>query len=175
MTAHWGRASFRGKRIPERLTLSRPDQAAIIFGRHVEKRTNRDGFRTSNVFNIGPVTAIQIHYNTSKVKQYFRRRRRAPNKDDRSTTPTTSESARILTDENWDALMNIGHDINRGIYWTMDLTHALFHLGPRCLSAVVLRYPPPPMAYPPRLETGNPEAIALLRLSVQPPAPDQSG
>jgi hypothetical protein len=92
------------------LTLGRPDQAAVIFGRRVT-RQNPGKFHTK-VFNRGVETAIQIHDRASKVKQYFKEGRAL------RTETTINDTrdfgiGRLLTDENWNKLINIGHDINQ--------------------------------------------------------------
>ena len=96
--------------IPDQLTLGRPDQAAVIFGRRVSRRT--PGRFHTKVFNRGVETAIQIHYRASKVKQYFKEGRAL------RTETTINDTrdfgvGRLLTDENWNALINVGHDINQ--------------------------------------------------------------
>ena len=64
-----GRAWFEAT-LPDQLTLGRPDQAAVIFGRRVTRQT--PGRFHTKVFNRGVEAAIQIHYRASKVKQYFK-------------------------------------------------------------------------------------------------------
>ncbi len=64
-----GRAWFE-QTLPDQLTLGRPDQAAVIFGRRVTRKT--PGRFHTKVFNRGVEAAIQIHFRASKVKQYFK-------------------------------------------------------------------------------------------------------
>ena len=104
-----GRAWFEAT-IPDQLTLGRPDQAAVIFGRRVRRRT--PGRFHTKIFNRGVETAIQIHYRASKVKQYFKEGRAL------RTETTVNDTrdfgiGRLLTDENWNALIDIGHQINQ--------------------------------------------------------------
>jgi hypothetical protein len=104
-----GRAWFEAT-IPDQLTLGRPDQAAVIFGRRVSRRT--PGKFHTKVFNRGVETAIQIHYRASKVKQYFKEGRAL------RTETTINDTrdfgvGRLVTDENWNRLINVGHDINQ--------------------------------------------------------------
>jgi hypothetical protein len=104
-----GRAWFEAT-IPDQLTLGRPDQAAVIFGRRVTRKT--PGRFHTKVFHRGVETAIQIHYRASKVKQYFKEGRAL-------RTETTINDTRdfgvrrLVTDANWTKLINIGHDINQ--------------------------------------------------------------
>jgi len=104
-----GRAWFE-QTLPDQLTLGRPDQAAVIFGRRVSRRT--PGRFHTKVFNSGVQAAIQIHYRASKVKQYFKEGRAL------RTETTVNDTrdfgiGRMLTDANWNALTQIGHDINQ--------------------------------------------------------------
>ena len=107
-----GRRAARGLRqtLPDQLTLGRPDQAAVIFGRRVNRRT--PGRFHTKIFNRGVEAAIQIHYRASKVKQYFKEGRAL------RTETTINDTrdfgvGRLLTDENWNALIDIGHQINQ--------------------------------------------------------------
>lgn len=104
-----GRAWFEAT-IPDQLTLGRPDQAAVIFGRRVTRQT--PGRFHTKIFNRGVETAIQIHYRASKVKQYFKEGRAL------RTETTINDTrdfgvGRLLTDENWNALIDIGHQVNQ--------------------------------------------------------------
>ena len=64
-----GRAWFERPR-PDQLTLGRPDQVAIGFGRRVSRQT--PGRFHTKIFNPGVEPAIQVHYRAWKVKQYFK-------------------------------------------------------------------------------------------------------
>jgi hypothetical protein len=104
-----GRAWFE-QTLPDQLTLGRPDQAAVIFGRRVNRRT--PGKFHTKIFNRGVEAAIQIHYRASKVKQYFKEGRAL------RTETTINDTrdfgiGRLLTNENWNALIDIGHQINQ--------------------------------------------------------------
>jgi len=104
-----GRAWFE-QTLPDQLTLGRPDQAAVIFARRVNRCT--PGRFHTKVFNRGTEAAIQIHYRASKVKQYFKEGRAL------RTETTVNDTrdfgvGRLLTDENWNALIDIGHQINQ--------------------------------------------------------------
>ena len=104
-----GRAWFE-QTLPDQLTLGRPDQAAVIFGRRVNRRT--PGRFHTKIFNRGVEAAIQIHFRASKVKQYFKEGRAL------RTETTINDTrdfgiGRLLTDANWNALIDIGHQINQ--------------------------------------------------------------
>ena len=103
-----GRAWFE-RTLPDQLTLGRPDQVAIVFGRKVQRNT--PGRFHTKIFNVGVEPAIQVHYRASKVKQYFKEGRAL------RTETTVNDThdfgiGRMLTDANWEALVNIGHRIN---------------------------------------------------------------
>ena len=104
-----GRAWFE-RTLPDQLTLGRPDQVAIVFARRVQRNT--PGRFHTKIFNVGVEPAIQVHYRASKVKQYFKEGRAL------RTETTVNDTrdfgiGRMLTDTNWDALVNIGHCINQ--------------------------------------------------------------
>ena len=103
-----GRAWFE-KTIPDQLTLGRPDQVAIVFGRRVTKQT--PGPFQTKVFNTGVEAAIQVHYRASKVKQYFKEGRALRTETTINDTHDFGIKRRV-TPENWDALTAIGHQIN---------------------------------------------------------------
>jgi hypothetical protein len=103
-----GRAWFE-QTIGDQLALGRPDNVAIVFGRRVTRRT--PGRFHTRVINRGVEPAIQVHYRASKVKQYFKEGRAL------RTETTVNDTrdfgiGRLLTSENWDALLRVGHDIN---------------------------------------------------------------
>ena len=111
-----GRGWFE-RTVPDQLTLGRPDQVAVVFGRRVNRCT--PGRFHTKVFNVGVEPAIQVHYRASKVKQYFKEGRAL------RTETTVNDTrdfgiGRRLTPENWNALINIGHQINERL-----LTHQL--------------------------------------------------
>jgi hypothetical protein len=104
-----GRAWFE-RTLPDQLTLGRPDQVAVVFGRRVDRRT--PGRFHTKIFNKGVEPAIQVHYRASKVKQYFKEGRAL------RTETTVNDTrdfgiGRRLTQANWDALINIGHHVNQ--------------------------------------------------------------
>jgi len=104
-----GRAWFE-RTLPDQLTLGRPDQVAIVFGRRVSRRT--PGRFHTKIFHRGVEPAIHVHYRASKVKQYFKEGRAL------RTETTINDTrdfgiGRRLTQDNWDALVSIGHQVNQ--------------------------------------------------------------
>ena len=104
-----GRAWFE-QTLPDQLTLGRADQVAVVFGRRVNRRT--PGRFHTRIINSGVQAAIQVHYRASKVKQYFKEGRAL------RTETTINDTrdfgiGRLLTNENWNALVDIGHQINQ--------------------------------------------------------------
>ena len=64
-----GRAWFEATLL-DQLTLGRPDQAAVIFGRRVNRQT--PGRFQTKIITPGVEPAIQIQFRSSKAKQYFK-------------------------------------------------------------------------------------------------------
>jgi hypothetical protein len=103
-----GRAWFE-RVIRDQLSLGRPDQVALVFGRRIN-RTTPGRFHT-RVITRGVEPAIQVHYKHSKVKQYFKEGRAL------RTETTVNDTydfgiGRLLTDDNWQALLAVGHQTN---------------------------------------------------------------
>jgi len=103
-----GRAWFE-QTIRDQLCLGRPDQVALVFGRRINRCT--PGRFHTRVITNGVDPAIQVHYKHSKVKQYFKEGRAL------RTETTVNDTrdfgiGRLLTDENWDALLEIGYRTN---------------------------------------------------------------
>src|SRR6185437_5159288 len=151
-----GRAWFE-RTLPDQLTLGRPDQVAVVFGRRVSSQT--PGRFHTKIFNKGVEPAIQVHYRASKVKQYFKEARALRTE---TTVNDTRDFAigRMLTDANWEKLIDIGHQIN---------TRLLHHQLQACqcapdattLQRVVL--PSKHDGLPaPGLRFGEPRTMALL-------------
>jgi len=152
-----GRAWFEAT-LPDQLTLGRPDQAAVIFGRRVNRCT--PGRFHTKVFNRGTEAAIQIHFRASKVKQYFKEGRAL------RTETTINDTrdfgvGRLLTDANWNALIDIGHQINQRL-----LDHQLDACAcapdATLLERVVLPSTTPDGLPAPGLRFGEPRTMALL-------------
>ena len=152
-----GRAWFEAT-LPDQLTLGRPDQAAVIFGRRINRQTS--GRFHTKIFNRGVEAAIQIHFRASKVKQYFKEGRAL------RTETTINDTrdfgvGRLLTNENWTKLIDIGHQINQRL-----LDHQLdaCHCAPDAtlLERVVLPSTTPDGLPAPGLRFGEPRTMALL-------------
>jgi hypothetical protein len=152
-----GRAWFE-QTLPDQLTLGRPDQAAVIFGRRVTRQT--PGRFHTKIFNRGVEAAIQIHFRASKVKQYFKEGRAL------RTETTVNDTrdfgvGRLLTDENWNALIDIGHQINQRL-----LDHQLDACAcapdATLLERVVLPSTTDDGLPAPGLRFGEPRTMALL-------------
>jgi hypothetical protein len=151
-----GRSWFE-RTLPDQLTLGRPDQVAIVFGRRVTSRT--PGRFHTKIFNRGVEPAIQVHYRASKVKQYFKEGRAL------RTETTINDTrdfgiGRRLTQANWEALVSIGHQVNQRF-----LDHQLeaCQCAPDAttLARVVLPSTEDGLAAP-GLRFGEPRTMALL-------------
>ncbi len=95
--------------IRDQLTLGRPDHVAVVFARRVIATT--PGRFSTRVFNRGDQVALQVQYKHSKVKRYFKEGRAL------RTETTVNDTydfgvGRLLTQANWDALLQIGHQVN---------------------------------------------------------------
>lgn len=103
-----GRAWFE-QTIREQLTLGRPDRVAVVFARRVSRAT--PGRFHTRIINRGTEPAIQVHHRASKVKQYLKEGRALRTE---TTVADTRDFGigRLLTTENWDALLQIGHQVN---------------------------------------------------------------
>jgi hypothetical protein len=104
-----GRAWFE-QTIRDQLTLGRPDQVALVFKRRINSRT--PGRFHTRIITTGVDPAIQVHYRSSKVKQYFKEGRAL------RTETTVNDTrdfgiGRLLTDANWNALVEIAHRTNQ--------------------------------------------------------------
>ena len=114
----------------------------------------------TNVFNRGVEAAIQIHYRASKVKQYFKEGRALRTE---TTINDTHDFGieRLLTDENWNALINIGHEINQRL-----LDHQLDACAcapdATLLERVVLPSTTPDGLPAPGVRFGDPRTMVLL-------------
>jgi hypothetical protein len=93
----------------DQLCLGRPDQVQIVFGRKITSRTP-GRFRT-RVIDDGVEPQIQAHYKHSKIKQYFKEGR-ALRTETTINDPKDFGVGRLLTAENWRALLAIGHQTN---------------------------------------------------------------
>jgi hypothetical protein len=152
-----GRAWFE-QTLPDQLTLGRPDQVAVVFGRRVSRKT--PGRFHTRIINSGVQAAIQVHYRASKVKQYFKEGRALRTETTVNDTRDFGIGRRV-TPENWDALIGIGHQINQRL-----LDHQLdaCHCAPDAtlLERVVLPSTTPDGLPTPGLRFGDPRTMALL-------------
>ena len=152
-----GRAWFE-QTLPDQLTLGRPDQAAVIFARRVTRQT--PGRFQTKVFNHGVEAAIQIHYRASKVKQYFKEGRALRTETTINDTRDFGIKRRVTT-ENWDALIDVGHQVNQRL-----LDHQLDACacapGATLLERVVLPSLTPDGLPAPGLRFGEPRTMVLL-------------
>jgi hypothetical protein len=152
-----GRAWFE-QTLPDQLTLGRPDQVAVVFGRRVTRRT--PGRFHTRVINSGVQAAIQVHYRASKVKQYFKEGRALRTETTVNDTRDFGIGRRV-TPENWNALIDIGHQINQRL-----LDHQLDACAcapdATLLERVVLPSTTPDGLPAPALRFGEPRTMVLL-------------
>ena len=108
----WPRAApGLSRRSPTNPTLGTPRSSRSHFRPTGQPLRPPAGFSTK-IFNRGVEAAIQIHFRASKVKQYFKEGRAL------RTETTVNDTrdfgiGRLLTQENWNALIDIGHQINQ--------------------------------------------------------------
>jgi hypothetical protein len=151
-----GRAWFE-RTLPDQLTLGRPDQVAVVFGRRVNRRT--PGRFHTKIFNDGVEPAIQVHYRASKVKQYFKEGRAL------RTETTVNDTrdfgiGRRLTQANWDALVNTGQQVNQRF---LDHQLAACQCAPDATTLQRVVLPSIEDGLPaPGLRFGEPRTMALL-------------
>ncbi len=129
----------------------------MVFGRRVSPPT--PGRFHTKVINRGVEPAIQVHYRASKVKQYFKEGRALGTE---TTVNDTRDFAigRLLTSENWDALVRIGHQVNERLL-TNQLQACQCAPDATTLQRVVL--PSTDDGLPaPGLRFGDPRTMALL-------------
>ena len=151
-----GRAWFE-QRVSDQLTLGRPDNIAIVFGRRVSRRT--PGRFHTRVITRGVEPAIQVHYRASKVKQYFKEGRALRTE---TTVNDTRDFAigRLLTQDNWDALVHVGHDINQRL---LDAQLQACACAPDTTTLQRVVLPSIEEGQPaPGLRFGDPRVMALL-------------
>ena len=151
-----GRAWFE-RTLPDQLTLGRPDQVAVVFGRRISSRT--PGRFHTKIITHGVEPAIQVHYRASKVKQYFKECRALRTETTVNDTRDFGIGRRV-TSENWHALIEIGHRINQRLL-TAQLQACQCAPDATTLERVVL--PSTHDGLPaPGLRFGDPRTMALL-------------
>jgi hypothetical protein len=151
-----GRAWFE-QTLRDQLTLGRPDNIAIVFGRRVNRCT--PGRFHTRVITRGVEPAIQVHYRASKVKQYFKEGRALRTE---TTVNDTRDFAigRLLTQDNWDALVRVGHDINQRL---LDAQLQACACAPDTTTLQRVVLPSIEEGQPaPGLRFGDPRVMALL-------------
>jgi hypothetical protein len=151
-----GRAWFE-QTIRDQLTLGRPDHVSVVFARRINSRT--PGRFHTRVFTRGVEPAIQVHYRASKVKQYFKEGRAL------RTETTVNDTrdfgiGRLVTSENWDALLRVGHDINQRL---LDAQLEACACAPDAATLERVVLPSTHDGQPaPGLRFGDPRVMALL-------------
>jgi hypothetical protein len=151
-----GRAWFEHT-IRDQLTLGRPDQVALVFGRRINRCT--PGRFHTRVITAGVDPAIQVHYKHSKVKQYFKEGRAL------RTETTVNDTrdfgiGRLLTDANWDALVQIGRHTNQRL---LDAQLDACQCAPDADALCRVVLPSTHDGQPaPGLRFGDPRVMALL-------------
>jgi hypothetical protein len=103
-----GRAWFE-QLLRDQLTLGRPDQVSVVFGRKLSRRT--PGRFHTKVIQRGVEPQLQAHYKHSKVKQYFKEGR-ALRTETTINDPLDFGVGRLLSAENFTALRQIGDGVN---------------------------------------------------------------
>ena len=107
----------------------------------------------------GVEPAIQVHYRASKVKQYFKEGRALRTE---TTVNDTRDFAigRLLTQDNWDALVRVGHDINQRL---LDAQLQACPCAPDTTTLQRVVLPSIEEGQPaPGLRFGDPRVMALL-------------
>ena len=151
-----GRAWFE-RTIADQLDLGRPDKVQIVFDRKITKAT--PGVFQTKVITRGVAPVIQAHYKHSKVKQYFKEGR-ALRTETTVNDPYDFGVGRLLTAENWRALLEIGEQTNQRLL-DAQLQACQCAPDPVALQAIVL-----PSVHDgqraPGLRFGDPRVMALL-------------
>lgn len=116
--------------IRENLDLGRPDQVQLLFERRVTRRTP-GRFRT-RVLTEGVSPSLNVHYKSSKTKQYFKLHRALRTE---TTINNTYDFAVGRHLSNLSALRKIGFAANRRLLCAESLSHDC-HLGEDRLRAL---------------------------------------
>ena len=151
-----GRAWFE-RTIADQMDLGRPDKVQIVFDRKITSRT--PGTFQTKVITAGVAPVIQAHYKHSKVKQYFKEGR-ALRTEMTVNDPYDFGVGRLLTAANWQALLQIGEQINQRLL-DAQLKACQCAPDPTALARIVL--PSVHDGQPaPGLRFGDPRVMALL-------------
>ncbi|MCA1680933.1 MAG: hypothetical protein LC777_19335, partial [Actinobacteria bacterium] len=151
-----GRAWFE-QTIKDQLDLGRPDRVQVVFDRKVTRAT--PGIFQTKVITRGVAPVIQAHYKHSKVKQYLKEGR-ALRTETTVNDPYDFGVGRLLTAENWQALLTIAEQTNQRLL-DSQLGACDCAPDPTALEAIVL-----PSTHDgqraPGLRFGDPRVMALL-------------
>jgi hypothetical protein len=151
-----GRAWFE-QLLRDQLTLGRPDQVSVVFGRKLSRRT--PGRFHTKILQRGVEPQIQAHYKHSKVKQYFKEGR-ALRTETTINDPLDFGVGRLLTPENFTALRQIGDGVNARLLHAQ-LAACDCAPDPTTLTRIVS--PSTQDGQPaPALRFGDPRVMALL-------------
>jgi hypothetical protein len=151
-----GRAWFE-QTLRDQLDLGRPDHVAVVFARRIN-RTTPGRFHTK-IIHRGVEPALQVHYKHSKVKQYFKEGRAL------RTETTVNDTydfgvGRLVTTENWQALLQIGHTTNERL---LDAQLQACACAPDATTLQRVVLPSTHDGQPaPGLRFGDPRVMALL-------------
>ena len=119
-----GRAWFEAT-IREHLDLGRPDQVSLVFSRRINAGT--PGRFATRVITKGVDPSIQIHYKSSKQKQYFKESKALRTETTINDT-RDFDIGRLVTVENFRALKAVAQASNAAL---IDLEHSGGDLCPR--------------------------------------------
>ncbi len=142
----------------DQLTLGRPDRVSLVFARPITKRT--PGRFWTRIVNRGDEPGLEVHYKSSKVKQYLKQGRAL------RTETTVNDSydfgvGRLVTDANWQALLEIGQDVNDRLL-AAEIDSCPCAPEPTTLAHVVLPSHDEQGKPCPALRFGDPRVHALL-------------
>jgi hypothetical protein len=151
-----GRAWFE-QTLRDQLGLGHPDRVQIVFDRKVTRST--PGVFQTRVITHGVAPVLQAHYKHSKVKQYFKDGR-ALRTETTVNDPYDFGVGRLLTAENWQALLKVGEQTNERLL-DAQLQACSCAPDPAALEAIVLpsRHDGQPA---PGLRFGDPRIMALM-------------
>jgi hypothetical protein len=144
--------------IADQLDLGRPDNVQIVFDRKIT--TTTPGVFQTKVITRGVAPVIQAHYKHSKVKQYFKDGR-ALRTETTVNDPYDFGVGRLLTAENWHALIKIGEQTNQRLL-DAQLQACQCAPDPAALQAIVLPSKTADGQPAPGLRFGDPRVMALL-------------
>lgn len=150
-----GRAFFE-QALAESLTLGRPHEVGLLFGRRVTRRT--PGRFQTRIVTRGCEPTLKLHYKHSSIRQYFKAERALRTETTINDTYDFGLGRKLA---NLDALCEIGFAANRRL---LQLQRTAQDCAPsaEALEAIVLRSSPDGLPAP-GLRFGEPRVMALLR------------